>query len=327
MWLSYLAHFTESNFEGDEQLIFINAWNEWAEGTYLEPDKTHGYAYLEACHAVLEQFEKSKRALIHATCSQVRKEADIAVIVHLFYFELWDEIQSYLHHIPESFDLYISLSNGVTRDQINSILEQYPNAHLYSFENRGRDIWPFMKIFREIEGFEYRCICKIHSKKSTHTDVGDRWRQNIFDALLGSPHRVRQIVDLFEKNSDVGILAPKGYLIRLNDCLGYNDALAEINMGYVHRFVDALQTQLLDEEVFVTGTMFWFRPSALEKMLTLTIASSEYPMEEGQIDGTIMHALERVITVCARVSGFQILDTHALEICQKEAGCQAPAVV
>ena len=327
MWLSYLAHFTESNFEGDEQLIFINAWNEWAEGTYLEPDKTHGYAYLEACHAVLEQFEKSKRALIHATRFQARKEADIAVIVHLFYFELWDEIQSYLHHIPESFDLYISLSNGVTRDQINCILEQYPNVHLYSFENRGRDIWPFMKIFREIEGFEYQCICKIHSKKSTHTDVGDRWRQNIFDALLGSAHRVRQIVDLFEKNSDVGILAPKGYLIRLNDCLGYNDELAEINMGYVHRFVDALQTQLLDEEVFVTGTMFWFRPLALEKMLTLTIASSEYPMEEGQIDGTIMHALERVITVCARVSGFQTLDTHALETCRKEAGCQAPAVV
>lgn len=45
--------------ENNDRFIFINAWNEWAEGTYLEPDEKNKYGYLEAINDVINEFDKN----------------------------------------------------------------------------------------------------------------------------------------------------------------------------------------------------------------------------------------------------------------------------
>ena len=53
VWLRGVVDATKQDLPPGERLLFINAWNEWAEGAHLEPDKKFGRGYLEATRRAL----------------------------------------------------------------------------------------------------------------------------------------------------------------------------------------------------------------------------------------------------------------------------------
>lgn len=56
-WLEYEVQ-TFTPFSKDENFLFINAWNEWAEGNHLEPCRKYGSEYLNVTKEVLDRYNK-----------------------------------------------------------------------------------------------------------------------------------------------------------------------------------------------------------------------------------------------------------------------------
>jgi len=56
----YFKQLVEKSVEKNNELIFVNAWNEWGEGMYLEPDMTNGYGWLEAVKRVVNEYGEVK---------------------------------------------------------------------------------------------------------------------------------------------------------------------------------------------------------------------------------------------------------------------------
>ncbi|KQZ56370.1 hypothetical protein ASD53_12525 [Lysobacter sp. Root559] len=53
-WLEHAVSYSHEHPVCGESVVFINAWNEWAEGAHLEPDRRYGYAYLQATRDAIE---------------------------------------------------------------------------------------------------------------------------------------------------------------------------------------------------------------------------------------------------------------------------------
>lgn len=234
------------------------------------------------------------------------KRGRIAVVVHVFYPEIWDEIKELLPNIAEPFDLYVSLVKGVSEHYRDTILTDYADAHIITFPNHGRDCFPFTEFLRAgaLEGYEL--VCKLHTKRSLHREDGDLWRNDLYQGLLGSKSIVEIICREMRENPDVGAFVPDDYIFS-TEYLGSNTVKLQKMLDKVNLNFD------INAIRFPSGNMFWINGACLQYLKSLKLDYSDYELEGKQLDGTTAHAVERFIGIACEASGQRVVSMRDIK--------------
>ncbi|MBY0611632.1 MAG: glycoside hydrolase family 99-like domain-containing protein [Beijerinckiaceae bacterium] len=289
-WLRQLISFSHRNPVFGEHFVAVNAWNEWAEGAYLEPDVYNGAAYLNATARAVTGTRQQPHTGASENHNKIYSKAKLAIVIHIYYPDVFKELLIYLNEYKETkiFLTTVPEKLGELKTILESVSFEY---EIHVNENRGRDVAPFVNVLEKIvsDGFEY--VLKLHTKKSTHRSDGDVWRKHMYD-LLAEPVQLERIIEALDQRPDVGMVGPEGHVLRLRTYWGSNEAKVcelALRLGVRNLYVDNMR--------FVAGTMFVARVKAIEPLLKLQLGFKDFEPEQGQLDGTLAHAIERIFSI------------------------------
>jgi rhamnosyltransferase len=228
--------------------------------------------------------------------------ARIAVVVHLFYIDLFEEILDDLKNIVEPFDLYITTPFEADIPQIIEATDRRGQwVAVQLCRNKGRDVGPFVALYRTGRLDHYDAVLKLHTKKSRYSDQGDFWRRQLYKPLCGDSMTTQKTLHLIRERG-CGVLGPAHYFLTSKEFWGANrERLAKILKNC------NVQQESEDPELaFFAGTMFWLAPKAMTALHAATGETVEFDLENGKQDGTLAHAWERAFCLIARDAGYMV---------------------
>jgi len=244
-----------------------------------------------------------------------RPDADelpsIALHAHFHYPELAEDFFRRLCASRLRCDLLLSSDESGKTKVLRKAAAQYQRGevHIRVVPNRGRDIGAFLTGFGEDIGERYEIVGHLHGKKSVFARdssdpyLGDRWREFLWQNLLGDENPMMDIiVGRIAADEKLGLVFPD------NPQLPWWDNNREIAAQLAARM--AIVEPLPEFFDFPVGTMFWARTRALKPLFDLKLGWDDYPAEPVAIDGTILHALERLLPIVARHAGYRFAGTN-----------------
>lgn len=228
----------------------------------------------------------------------------IAIHLHAFYLDLIPEYLDYFDQYVQNYDLYITTDTEEKYEQIKQLYQLSRLKKVLVTGNKGRDVLPWMSVSQLLTNYD---LCgHFHTKKSKDNDwiVGESWRRDIEYSLLKPAQAIFQE---FEKNPKLGLMIADvpsffehfygpTYITERDIWQDMAQIWQQVN------FENSRELKQKDSYVMSYGTMIWYRPQALNNLLSVDI-QSEVPKEPLPYN-SILHAFERLLVYVSWANGY-----------------------
>jgi glycosyltransferase involved in cell wall biosynthesis len=227
--------------------------------------------------------------------------SEVGLHIHVFYMDVLSNIIDALEKNHTRPDLFITTTSHELSEQIKERLTSYLGKvqAIMVHPNKGRDIGPFIGGLGQRLLKDYKFIGHLHTKKSPHAggQIGRDW-MNFLMANLLSINNLKTadlILSYLQENDKVGLVFPDDPTIVSWD-KNYADAVE-----LAHRMDIGKLTEHFN---FPIGAMFWGRAEALKPLFDLNLGLDDFPKEPLPIDGSMLHAIERLLPFVVTKSGY-----------------------
>jgi len=235
----------------------------------------------------------------------------IGVFFHCFRPESAARIAPYLANFPAEFDVLATSPDPAAEAALKAAFAGLPKMKALHFRrtpNRGRDVAPWLCAFPAEQHLGYDVALKLHVKTSPQMPEAftEAWLDYTYDNLAGSPALIAETLRAFAADPELGtVFPPYPPAVTLQCPTAYAGHPLDAAEG--RRILRELELDPPPETgmpVFSPGTMFWYRPKALENLLKKGWSPEDFPPEPLPWRGTAAHAMERIVPYIMQANGY-----------------------
>lgn len=257
---------------------------------FVDPQYNENYKTKKIRRYILRKINNT----LHYRLIRKNKDVKILVYIHIFYIKSIDEIIEYLKNLEKyNYDLIISCTkNSNELEIINRFKAFKPNTKIYTLENRGFDIGPFIEVLNKTNLDKYDILFKLQSKGTfTQTNYiygqifkNRDWFEYMYESTLGANY-IHQNIDLLKNNKKIGIIAANNLVIK--------DPKHKQN--FTINWLKNEKIKLKEDYQFVAGTCYAQKIELAKEIKNLHLSIKDFePSNKGYF--SFAHAMERYLT-------------------------------
>lgn len=238
----------------------------------------------------------------------------LGVHLHCYYIDILEEkLLKSIQKLPKKCKFFVSVCSSDDAEAVSSLFRSINRTieRVAIVPNRGRDLAPlFVEFSHDLQRFDL-CL-HIHTKKTLQNPHhGKRNLNHLERSLFRDQEFIQRTIAFFDKNSDFGLIYPtpffevKPHMVWGRNAINAAQVLAKLGLP------NEIET---DQELdFPAGSFFWFRPQALQPLFELKFKAEDFPPEPLPDDGTLVHAIERLLPKIVAISNYRCAESSGDE--------------